>query len=69
MIQKLRLRFILLSMSTLLVVLVVLVGGINVANYSGFVSEADRILPDEKTRTEYLLNSHRMPIITSDSSP
>lgn len=47
MIQKLRIRFVILAMSTLLVVLVVLVGGINVANYSGFVSEADRILASD----------------------
>lgn len=47
MIQKLRIRFVILAMSTLLAVLVVLVGGINVANYSGFVSEADRILTSE----------------------
>ena len=47
MIQKLRIRFILMSMSTLLAVLVVLVGGINIANYSSFVSEADRILTSE----------------------
>lgn len=44
MIQKLRIRFVMLAMSTLLAVLVVLVGGINVANYSGIVSDADRIL-------------------------
>ncbi len=44
MIQKLRARFIILSMSTLLVVLVVLVGGINLASYRGIVSEADRII-------------------------
>lgn len=47
MIQKLRVRFIILSMSTLLAVLLALVGGINVANYSGIVSEADRILSSE----------------------
>lgn len=44
MIQKLRIRFVILAMSTLLAVLLVLVGGINVANYTGIVSEADRIL-------------------------
>ena len=47
MIQKLRIRFIILAMSTLLAVLLVLVGGINVANYSGIISEADRILSTE----------------------
>ena len=44
MIHKLRIRFVILAMSTLLAVLLVLVGGINVANYTGIVSEADRIL-------------------------
>lgn len=44
MIQKLRIRFIILSMSTLLAVLLVILGGINIANYSGIVSEADRTL-------------------------
>lgn len=48
MIQKLRVRFVILAMSTLLTVLLVLVGGINVANYTGIVSEADRILSMEK---------------------
>ena len=47
MIQKLRGRFIVLAMSTLLAVLVVLVGGINFASYSGIVSEADRLLTAE----------------------
>ena len=44
MIRKLRIRFVILAMSTLLAVLLVLVGGINVANYTGIVSEADRLL-------------------------
>ena len=47
MIQKLCTRFILLSMSTLLAVLAVLVGGINLASYRSIVSEADRILAAE----------------------
>lgn len=47
MIQKLRTRFVILSMSTLLLVLVVLVGGINLASYRGIVLEADRILLSE----------------------
>ena len=47
MIQKLRTRFILLSMSTLLAVLAVLVGGINLASYRSIESEADRILAAE----------------------
>ncbi len=47
MIRKLRIRFVILAMSTLLTVLVVLVGGIYIANYSGFVSEADRILTSD----------------------
>lgn len=53
MIQKLRVRFVILAMSTLLTVLLVLVGGINVANYTGIVSEADRLLsPDNLGRME-----------------
>ena len=47
MIQKLRIRFVILAMSTLLTVLLVLVGGINAANYTGIVSEADRILSND----------------------
>ena len=47
MIQKLRVRFVILAMSTLLTVLLVLVGGINIANYTGIVSEADRLLSPE----------------------
>ena len=53
MIQKLRVRFAILAMSTLLTVLLVLVGGINIANYTGIVSEADRLLsPDNLGRME-----------------
>ena len=53
MIQKLRVRFVILAMSTLLTVLLVLVGGINIANYTGIVSEADRLLsPDNLGRME-----------------
>lgn len=44
MIQKLRIRFVTLAMSTLLTVLLVILGGINITNYSGIVSEADRVL-------------------------
>ena len=47
MIQKIRTRFVILSMSTLLVVLVVLVGGINLTSYRGIVLEADRFLLSE----------------------
>ena len=42
MIQKLRVRFVILAMSTLLTVLLVLVGGINIANYTGIVSDQIR---------------------------
>ena len=53
MIQKMRVRFVILAMSTLLTVLLVLVGGINIANYTGIVSEADRLLsPDNLGRME-----------------
>lgn len=47
MIQKLRVRFIILAMSTLVAMLVTLVGGINLANYRGIVAEADRTLITE----------------------
>lgn len=47
MIQRLRIRFVILSMSTLMVVLLVLVGGINLTSYRGIISEADRILSSE----------------------
>ncbi|MGN1028033.1 MAG: sensor histidine kinase [Faecousia sp.] len=61
MIQKLRIRFIILSMSTLLAVLLVILGGINIANYSGIVSEADRTLsalsepPERFSKNKYPL--------------
>lgn len=61
MIQKLRIRFIILSMSTLLAVLLVILGGINTANYSGIVSEADRTLsalsepPERFSKNKYPL--------------
>lgn len=44
MIKKLQLRFVLLSMACFALVLVVLVGAINVVNYSRVVSEADEVL-------------------------
>lgn len=44
MIKKLRIRFVLLSMSVLLAVLVVVIGGINIANYASTVQEADQVL-------------------------
>lgn len=44
MIQTLRKRFILLSMSALLAVLLVILGGIHIVSYNGIVSEADRML-------------------------
>ena len=47
MIQRLRIRFVMLSMSTLLVVVLVLVGGINFTSYRGIVLEADRVLSSE----------------------
>ena len=53
MMQRVRVRFVILAMSTLLTVLLVLVGGINIANYTGIVSEADRLLsPDNLGRME-----------------
>ncbi|MBQ9112143.1 MAG: HAMP domain-containing histidine kinase [Clostridia bacterium] len=44
MIRKLKIRFILLSMSSLLVLLSVIVVGMNVINYTSVVSETDEIL-------------------------
>ncbi len=61
MIQKLRIRFIILAMSTLLAVLLVILGGINIANYSGIVSEADGTLsalsepPERFSKNKYPL--------------
>ncbi|MDO5545114.1 MAG: HAMP domain-containing sensor histidine kinase [Eubacteriales bacterium] len=58
MIQKLRVRFIILAMSTLLTVLVVLVGGIDLASYRGIVAEADRVLSGENLgRVDKKLNN------------
>ena len=44
MIRKLRFKFILLSMSVLLAVLVVVIGAINIANYKTVVADADAVL-------------------------
>lgn len=44
MIRKLQIRFILLSMSVLLAVLVVVIGSINIANYASTLHEADEVL-------------------------
>ena len=44
MIQKMRIRFVILTMSALLTVLVLILGGINIANYSGIIAEADQFL-------------------------
>ena len=44
MIRKLRIRFVLLSMSVLLAVLVVVIGSINIANYASTLREADQVL-------------------------
>lgn len=44
MIRKLRFKFILLTMSVLLAVLVVIIGGINMANYANVVNNADTVL-------------------------
>ena len=46
MIQKMRIRFVILTMTALLAVLLLILGGINIANYSGIVSDADRFLSD-----------------------
>ncbi len=44
MIRKLQIRFIVLSMSALLFVLVIIISGINIANYRIVLSNADKIL-------------------------
>lgn len=44
MIKKLKIKFILLSMTTLLVLLTVIVAGMNIINYSSVIEEADSIL-------------------------
>ena len=44
MIRKLRARFIALAMLSLLVVLVVLMGSVNLLNYRGVVQDADEVL-------------------------
>ena len=44
MIRKLRFKFILLTMTVLLAVLVVIIGGINMANYANVVNNADTVL-------------------------
>ncbi len=44
MIRKLQIRFILLSMSALLFVLILLITGINIVNYRNVLSNADKIL-------------------------
>lgn len=46
MIGKLRLRFILLAMLSMILVLTVIIGGINIFNYLNVSSEADRMLYD-----------------------
>ena len=46
MIQKMRIRFVILTMTALLAVLLLILGGINIANYRGIVSDADRFLSD-----------------------
>lgn len=44
MIQKMRIRFVILSMSALLAVLLLILSAINITNYTGIVAEADRFL-------------------------
>ena len=46
MIQKMRIRFVILTMTALLAVLLLILGGINIANYSSIASDADRLLYD-----------------------
>lgn len=44
MIRKLQLKFILVSMSALLGVLIIIIAGINIVNYKGIMKDADNIL-------------------------
>ncbi len=44
MIGKLKLKFILLSMTALLVLLTVIVAGMNIINYTSVIDEADTVL-------------------------
>ena len=44
MIRKLQLKFILISMSALLGVLIIIIAGINILNYNGIMKDADNIL-------------------------
>ncbi len=44
MIKKLQIKFVLLSMTAVLVTLVVIISGINVVNWIGVIREADRVL-------------------------
>ena len=44
MIRKLQLKFILISMSALLGVLIIIIAGINIVNYNGIMKDADNVL-------------------------
>jgi len=44
MIRKLRIKFVLTSMISVLVVLIILLGGINLSNYIKVVSDSDKVL-------------------------
>ena len=44
MIKKLQIKFILLSMTALLLVLTIIIAGINIVNYNGVAEDADDVL-------------------------
>lgn len=60
MIRKLRTKLIMVSMLSLLTVLAIIIGGINIINYNGIVDDADSVL------TMLSQNSGRFPEVPAD---
>ena len=56
MIRKLRIRLILITMTAVLLVLMILIGGINIFNYRQVVSESDDILAFLMKKSAYKFN-------------
>lgn len=77
MIKKLKLRFIILSMTTLLVLLSVIVTGMNVISYSAIADEADEVVsiisenkgsfPEPKKKDDQPVPKHMSPEIPYES--
>lgn len=59
MIQKLRVKFIIASMLSLALVLLVILGGVNAMSYQKVVRDADRILDLLSENRAYSLSRHR----------